>query len=136
MELVGKREKMIKLKSRMEEEETSRNAHLRTAKEALRLRREKVAIRQANESSLSDMESPSSAEKVSKMLADNGDSIEFFMKIQRLMEKKSAEVEEEVSAIRLESDNVERRIAGYEHYMEKDESMAMQNENYVPVPQQ
>ena len=83
MELVGKREKMNKLKSCIQEEVLEYSKHLRTAKEALHIRREKVAVRQANHASVASNES-SNVEKMNKLLAENGngDSMDFFLKIQ------------------------------------------------------
>ena len=137
MELVGKREKMNKLKSCIQEEVLEYSKHLRTAKEALHIRREKVAVRQANHASVASNES-SNVEKMNKLLAENGngDSMDFFLKIQRLVEKKTAEVEDETNVLRVETEAANKRVAGYEQYMQKDDGMDAYAGNLAPVLQQ
>ena len=142
MELIGKREKMNQLKSSMEKDEAERNTHLRTAKEAVRVRREKFAARRAHEpwfssssispyghlntstsksTSTSESSKHSSMEKMNILLSENGDSMEFFIKFHKLIEKKSAEAEDEAKAFQLQCRAIQKRIVGYQRYMQKDE---------------
>ncbi len=134
MELVGKREKMNALKSKMQEEEIQYSKHLRTAKEALRIRREKVSARQANHvsasvasdstsTSASMSTSASDAEKMKQMLAENSNSrnnVDFFLKIQRMVEQKTDELEDKTNLLSAEIEAVKRRVNGYENYIQRD----------------
>ena len=173
MELVGKREKMNTLKSKMQEEEIQYSKHLRTAKEALRIRREKVSARQAihvsaspvgyettstsaspvesettsTSSSMSTSASADVVEKMKQMLAENSNSrnstgsMDFFLKIQRMVEKKTAELEDETNLLSAEIEAAQRRVNGYENYIQRDCSGMMmdayaQHQHHVLALQQ
>ncbi len=137
IELVGKRERMNKLKTRIQEEEIEYSKHLRIAKEALHIRREKVAARQANHATVSNDEIPN-VEKIRKLVTENGNgnSIDFFLKMQRLVQKKTAEVVDETNALRVETETAKMIISGYEIYMQKDDVMGGYTRNFTPALQQ
>ena len=138
---------MNRLEARIAQEESTRKNQLQTAKEALRCRREKVSRRQANEISVSlpadtgdEYASARLVQKIEEILDDNAENLDFFVNIQRLLDKKCEDVEHEVSIIKNESGNLKRRIAGYENYLCKDHgivmSMQMQTNMTEQVSQQ
>lgn len=142
-ELVGKREKMKRLEARITQEESTRKNQLQTAKEALRCRREKVSRRQANELSMSisaesydESSSMRLIHQVKDLLNDNVENLDFFVKIQRLLDKKCEEVEHEVSMIKNESTTLKRRIAGYDNYLDKDHGIAMSRQMQTNMTEQ
>lgn len=132
-ELVGKREKMNKLKTEILQQESMRDNHLRAAKEAVRVRRQKVAHRQAQHTnnslvntSTTNGVASSLEDQMNHILQQHGDSIEFFMtKIQRLLEKKCSEYDEECTALNYDNILLRKRIVGYEAYLDatKEESL-------------
>ena len=140
---MGKREKKNNLEANIKHEESNRKNQLHVAKEALRIRRDKVSRRQATDISFvagsaagsaagsdadadQDSDSPGSAserivEQFKGVLNDNADNfLDFFCKIQRLIGKKCDDAEHEVSIVKNESDVLKRRIAGYQNYLAKD----------------
>lgn len=147
MELIGKREKMNKLRSSMKDEDKQYSKHRRDAKEALIIRREKVALRQANHhsnnfngsSDSSSDHSPdsksSSVDKMNALLAEqeNVSNLDFFVKIARLIEKKSAEAVDEANALRVQTETASRRVSGYERYMQKDDGMNPYADPHAPM---
>ena len=128
---------MNKLKTLIQEEEIEYSKHLRIAKEALHIRREKVAARQANHATVSNDEIPN-VEKIRKLVTENGNgnSRDFFLKMQRLVQKKTAEVVDETNALRVETETAKMIISGYEIYMQKDDVMGGYTRNFTPALQQ
>lgn len=147
MELIGKREKINKLRSSMKDEDKQYSKHRRDAKEALIIRRDKVALRQANHhsnnfngsSDSSSDHSPdsksSSVDRMNVLLAEqeNVSNLDFFVKIARLIEKKSAEAVDEANALRVQTETASRRVSGYERYMQKDDGMNPYADPHAPM---
>lgn len=125
-ELVAKRDKMNSLKNKMAKDDANRNNQLRAAKEAVRVRREKIAKRQTY---INPSDSMSTAEdlrdfrkqEVKAILEenDNNDDLEFFFKIQRLLQQKCEDETSDLQAFQQEATMMQRRIEGYENYAEK-----------------
>jgi hypothetical protein len=104
----------------MEEEKSNRSGYLRLAREAVRKRREKVAIREAKEDSDIRNENED-IEMVKKLLQDSGDEQDLCSKLQRLIEKNATDVADEVESISVKSNALTKRIDGYVQFMNREE---------------
>lgn len=100
----------------MEEEESNRSGYLRLAREAVRKRREKVAVREANENS-NHREESEDIEMIKKCLLQHGDEIELYSKLQRLIEKNVSDVAAEADSLSYKSNLLMKRITGYNHLL-------------------
>ena len=103
---------MNQLESSMEEEEKNRSSYLRLAREAVRKRREKIAIQDAKDDSYASTEADG-VETILSLLRNNGDELEIYSKLHRLIEKNASDVEFEVNSIHHNSNLLKKRIAGY-----------------------
>lgn len=125
-ELVAKRDKMNSLKNKMAKDDANRNNQLRAAKEAVRVRREKIAKRQTY---VDPADSMNAAEDLSDLRMqevkafleenDNSNDLEFLFKIQRLLQQKCEDETSDLQAFQQEATMMQRRIKGYENYTEK-----------------
>ncbi len=110
---------MNQLKSSMEEEQTKRSGYLRLARDAVRKRREKVALREAKEEN--NCIGNTMEESIRKVLqsssSSGGDEQELYSKLQRLIEKNAADVASEIESIAQKSNLTSRRIAGYTKFI-------------------
>ena len=116
-ELIGKHEKVNKLKTEMLHEESIRNEHLRAAKEAILVRRQRVSQRQAEQDSLCFNNNSSVLEHMKHMLQDFGEDLDFFVKIERLFDKKCSDLDQERVFVAHENRLLRKRIGGYEAYI-------------------
>jgi hypothetical protein len=101
----------------MEEEEDNRFGYLRLAQEAVRKRREKVVVREANENTNLREESED-IEMIKKCLHQHGDELEMYSKLQRLIEKNISNITAEADSLSHKSNLLMKRIVGYNHLME------------------
>jgi hypothetical protein len=104
----------------MEEEKNNRSGYLRLAREAVRKRREKAAIREAKEDSDNRNENEN-IEMIKKLLQSSGDEQDLYPKLQRLIEKNVADVADEIESIGEKSNALTKRIAGYVQFMNGEE---------------
>lgn len=105
----------------MFQEESNRVAHLRAAKEAVCVRRQKVAQRQAQQVSMLLSSNTSATEQLRLTLKEYGENIDFLFKIQRLLEKKCSELDQEHATVQYDNHILRKRIAGYKAYLETTE---------------
>lgn len=117
---------MNSLKNKMAKDDANRNNQLRAAKEAVRVRREKIAKRQTYIDPTNSMGSPEDVshlrqQEIKAILEenDNNDDLEFFFKIQRLLQQKCEDETTDLQAFQQEAIMMQRRIKGYENYTEK-----------------
>lgn len=115
---------MNHLQSSIEEEEKNRSGYLRLAREAVRKRREKVALQvPVAYQDPNKIEVSEDVEIIKKCLQSSGDEIELYLKLQKLIEKNSADVAAEVESIEQDSHRMMNRIAGYNQFMKGQESV-------------
>lgn len=117
---------MNTFKREVSREESNRDVHLRAAKEAVCVRRQKVSQRQAQQVSIQLLSGKNNAstateEQLKHTLKEYGGTIDFFFKIQRLMGKKCSELEQEHSTVQYDNHLLRKRIAGYQAYLETTE---------------
>ncbi len=121
----------------MEEEEKNRTSYLRLAREAVRKRREKIAIQDAKDddyhysssSSVEDKQKSGGEEDVLNWLRNksgdvcgsDGDEREMYAKMQRLIEKNASAITAEVHTIQHNSNLLRKRIAGYTQLLNPDQ---------------
>lgn len=120
----------------MEEEERNRTSYIRLAREAVRKRREKVAVQDAKDddtnkttttltgatgTATGQNESKGVEEVVLTLLRNRGDELDIYSKLQRLIEKNASDVEDEVNTIRRDSNLIKKRILGYTQLLNADE---------------
>ena len=101
----------------MEEEQTQRSGYLRLARDAVRKRREKVALREAKEDSNNDIGNVESIRKVIQNSTSSGDEQDLYSKLQRLIERNVADVESDIECIAQKANSTSRRIAGYTKFI-------------------
>lgn len=111
----------------MGEEEKNRSGYLRLAREAVRNRREKVALQEAKADSNNRDESED-IDIIKKCLQSSGDEQDLYSKLQRLIEKNATDVATELESTDHKSNLLMKRIAGYEHFMQGQE---MNTENHM-----
>lgn len=107
---------MSQLKTRINEEESTRAGYLRLAHDGLRNRREKISLKnlkvQRNHRYDDNNNDDETVEKMRKFL-DDSEGIASFSKLHRLIEKKANDVVAELSISQDDSESLTRRIAGY-----------------------
>ena len=126
-ELVSKREKLDQLLASMKEEEQNRSGYLRLAREAVRKRREKVALQESNKDSDIRKESDD-IEIIKKCLISSGEDLLLYSKLQRLIEKNASDIENEIDEYDRKSKVIMKRIQGYNQLI-KGEGNIMGNHN-------
>ena len=112
---------MNQLESSIEEEEKNRSSYLRLAREAVRKRREKIAIQDAKDESNASTEAndDNDVETILSLLRNNGDELEMYSKLHRLIEKNASDIEFEVNSIRHNTNLLKKRIAGYTNLLDE-----------------
>ena len=107
---------MNQLQLSMEEEQNNRSGYLRLAREAVRERREKVALRDVRDED-KDIE-------IKKVLqsSNSGDEQELYLKLQRLIERNAVDVASEVESMGRKSNTLIKRIAGYTQFIGEEET--------------
>ena len=95
----------------MAEQDSTCASYLRRAREAVRTRREKIAL---NDMPVIDssFHGDEALEKMKKFLSENSE-IDFIFDLPSLVEKKAAEVTMEADEIKQDCEAIKRRIAGY-----------------------
>lgn len=104
----------------MKEEEKNRSEYLRLAREAVRKRREKVALQEAKGDS-NGQDDSEDIEMIKKCLQNSGNEQDLYSNLQRLMEKNAADVETEIESISHETDLLTKLIAGYMQFIKGQE---------------
>ena len=104
----------------MKEEEKNRSEYLRLAREAVRKRREKVALQEAKADS-NDQDESEDINLIKKCLQSSGDEQDLYSNLRRLIEKNATDVETEIESISYESDLLTKRISGYMQFIKTQE---------------
>uniref|UniRef100_A0A6U4ADJ3 Uncharacterized protein n=1 Tax=Ditylum brightwellii TaxID=49249 RepID=A0A6U4ADJ3_9STRA len=128
-ELVGKREKVSRLQSKMKCEAQSQAAAIRAAQDSVRKRRERMSISNQRDQqrrlkkrriTANDSDKPIDngangleMEKMQKLLQNEMDDEDIMEKWPRLVERRALDLLEETEDVRRMSECLRRRIAGY-----------------------
>jgi len=112
-ELIGKRNKLSTMESKLTEESKIRASSLKAARDALRKRRDKNILLLSNRSIINpaedDKDNSIDAQQVASMFEDNN----LLQKLPRLVQEKAAYIDAETEEARQTNESLQKRIGGY-----------------------
>eukprot|EP00586_Coscinodiscus_wailesii_P021006 CAMPEP_0172496176 /NCGR_PEP_ID=MMETSP1066-20121228/82865_1 /TAXON_ID=671091 /ORGANISM="Coscinodiscus wailesii, Strain CCMP2513" /LENGTH=234 /DNA_ID=CAMNT_0013268335 /DNA_START=65 /DNA_END=769 /DNA_ORIENTATION=+ len=125
-ELVGKREKLSRLEAKIADDTKVQATSLRSAREAVRKRRDATAImNDADFEKDIDLElCPEKSDNIKRFFAEI-DNDDLLAKWPRLIEEKASMVAMEAADVQRENNGLKRRISGYKRYVDSSASFVM-----------